>query len=89
MAVLGVDGWRGRWVGALLDGRTVTLHALADVAAVLAVPDVDLIAIDMPIGLSEDGARTCDVRRRGRAGPRGSSVFPAPLRQVLECSTTT
>ena len=23
MAVLGVDGWRGRWLGALLTGRTV------------------------------------------------------------------
>ena len=56
MAVLGVDGWRGAWVGALVDGRSVTLLALPDVAAVLAVPDVELIAIDMPIGLSDDEA---------------------------------
>ncbi len=83
MAVLGVDGWRGRWVGALLDGRTVTLHALADVAAVLAVPDVDLIAIDMPIGLSEDGVRACDVEARRRLRFAGSSVFPTPVRAVL------
>ena len=83
MAVLGVDGWRGRWVGALLDGRTVTLHALADVAAVLAVPDVDLIAIDMPIGLSEDGVRACDVEARRRLRLAGSSVFPTPVRAVL------
>ncbi|WP_347059957.1 DUF429 domain-containing protein [Blastococcus sp. HT6-30] len=60
MAVLGVDGWRGRWVGALLDGRSVTLLVLEHVAAVLAVPDVDVVAIDMPIGLSDDGVR---VRR--------------------------
>ena len=64
MAVLGVDGWRGAWVGALLDGRSVTLLALPDVAAVLAVPDVELVAIDMPIGLSDDGVRTCDVEAR-------------------------
>jgi uncharacterized protein YbjT (DUF2867 family) len=37
VAVLGVDGWRGRWVGARLDGRSVELMALDDVAAVLAV----------------------------------------------------
>jgi hypothetical protein len=37
MAVLGVDGWRGGWVGALLDGRSVTLLDLPDVAAVLAL----------------------------------------------------
>ena len=31
MPVLGVDGWRGAWVGALLDGRTATLLALQNV----------------------------------------------------------
>jgi predicted RNase H-like nuclease len=85
VAVLGVDGWRGAWVGALLDGRTVTLLALADAAAVLAVPDVDVVAIDMPIGLSDDGARACDVQARAQLGRAGSSVFPAPLRPVLTC----
>jgi predicted RNase H-like nuclease len=84
VAVLGVDGWRGRWVGALLTGRRVTLLDLADVSAVLAVPDVEVVAIDMPIGLSEDGVRACDVHARRRLGRAGSSVFPAPLRQVLD-----
>jgi predicted RNase H-like nuclease len=83
VAVLGVDGWRGAWVGALLEGRSVTIVALPDAAAVLAVPDVELIAIDMPIGLSEDGPRPCDVLARRRLGRAGSSVFPAPLRPVL------
>jgi predicted RNase H-like nuclease len=86
VAVLGVDGWRGRWVGALLDGRRVTLLDLADAAAVLAVPDVELIGIDMPIGLSDDGPRACDVQARRRLGRAGSSVFPAPLRVVLGCA---
>jgi predicted RNase H-like nuclease len=83
VAVLGVDGWRGAWVGALLDGRSVTLLPLPAVAAVLAVPDVELVAIDMPIGLSDDGVRPCDVAARKRLGRAGSSVFPAPLRPVL------
>jgi predicted RNase H-like nuclease len=83
VAVLGVDGWRGAWVGALLDGRSVRLLVLPDVAAVLAVPGVEVVAIDMPIGLSEDGARACDVAARRRLGRAGSSVFPAPLRPVL------
>jgi predicted RNase H-like nuclease len=85
MAVLGVDGWRGAWVGALLEGRTVTLLALPDVAAVLAVPDVDVVGIDMPIGLSDDGPRACDIEARRPLGRAGSSVFPAPLRPVLAC----
>jgi predicted RNase H-like nuclease len=89
MAVLGVDGWRGAWVGALLEGRSVTLLALPDVAAVLAVPHVELIAIDMPIGLSDDGVRACDVQARRLLGRAGSSVFPAPLRCVLGCADYT
>jgi predicted RNase H-like nuclease len=83
VAVLGVDGWRGRWAGALLDDGGVTLLALDDVAAVLAVPGVDAVAVDMPIGLSYDGPRACDVAARRLLGRAGSSVFPAPLRPVL------
>lgn len=85
MAVLGVDGWRGAWVGARLDGRSVRLEVLADAAAVLAVPDVEVVAIDMPIGLSEDGVRACDVAAAGLLRPTGaaSSVFPTPVRAVL------
>jgi len=84
MAVLGVDGWRGRWVGALLTGRGVELLVLEDVAAALAVPDVELIAIDMPIGLSDDGVRACDVAARTLLGRAGASVFQTPVRAVLQ-----
>ena len=83
MAVLGVDGWRGAWVGARLAGRAVELLALPDAAAVLAVPDVEVVGIDMPIGLSDDGVRLCDVEARRRLGRAGSSVFPTPVRAVL------
>ena len=85
MAVLGVDGWRGRWVGARLEGRRVTLHVLEDAAAVVAFPEVELVAIDMPIGLSDDGVRACDVAAAQRLARRGAagSVFPTPVRAVL------
>jgi predicted RNase H-like nuclease len=85
VAVLGVDGWRGAWVGARLDGRSVELLALPDAAAVLAVPDIEVVGIDMPIGLSDDRPRVCDdearelLRRHGAA----STVFPTPVRAVL------
>jgi predicted RNase H-like nuclease len=85
VAVLGVDGWRNAWVGALLDDRAVRLLVLPDAAAVLAVPDVAVVAIDMPIGLSEDGVRACDVAAATLLRPTGaaSSVFPTPVRAVL------
>jgi predicted RNase H-like nuclease len=39
----------------------------------------------MPIGLPTTGSRRCDIEARGRLGrPRGSSVFPAPVRGCLE-----
>jgi predicted RNase H-like nuclease len=87
VAVWGVDGWRGAWVAARLDGRSVTLSLLPDVRSVLAVPDVEVIGIDMPIGLSDDGARTCDVEARRRLPGAASSVFPAPVRPVLRTTT--
>ena len=85
MAVLGVDGWRGAWVGARLDGRSVELLDLRRMADVLAVPDVEVVGIDMPIGLSDNGVRACDVAARDRLRPFGaaSSVFPTPVRAVL------
>ncbi|SDO14867.1 DUF429 domain-containing protein [Geodermatophilus sp. DSM 45219] len=85
MAVLGVDGWRGAWVGARLDGRSVELLALSDAAAVLAVEDVEVVGIDMPIGLSDDGVRACDVEARRALSRYGaaSTVFPTPVRAVL------
>jgi predicted RNase H-like nuclease len=83
VAVLGVDGWKGRWVAARLDGRAITFSVIEDSAAVLAVRDVEVIAIDMPIGLSDDGVRACDVEARRLLGRGGSSVFPAPVRPVL------
>ena len=44
-----------------------------------------LVAIDMPIGLSEAGPRRCDQEARRFLGhPRGSSVFPAPIRPMLQ-----
>jgi predicted RNase H-like nuclease len=87
VAVLGVDGWRGAWIGALLEGSSVTLLRLDDAAAVLAVPDVDRVGIDMPIGLADDGARPCDVAARRLLGRAGSSVFPAPVRPALAATT--
>jgi predicted RNase H-like nuclease len=83
VAVLGVDGWRGAWIGALLEGRCVSLLRLPDVTAVLAVPGATVVGIDMPIGLSENGVRACDVQARNLLGPAGSSVFPTPVRAVL------
>jgi predicted RNase H-like nuclease len=52
----------------------------------LCVDDADAVGIDMPIGLSDEGPRACDIEARRFLGRRGSSVFPAPPRSCLTCT---
>ena len=46
-------------------------------------PDLAVIAIDMPIGLSDTGPRACDIAARKLLRPHGTRVFPAPPRASL------
>ncbi len=51
-------------------------------------PRASVLAVDIPIGLPEAGPRACDREARRMLGrPRGSSIFPAPVRSVLACGT--
>ena len=45
--------------------------------------EVQVVALDMPVGLASDGPREADRAARAALGPRRSSVFPAPVRDVL------
>jgi predicted RNase H-like nuclease len=83
---MGVDGCRGGWVAAVLDGPSVTWDRTDDVRALLGA-DADVVAIDIPIGLPDHGVRACDVQARRLLGRRGASVFAAPVRAVLGCSS--
>lgn len=49
--------------------------------------ELAVLAIDIPIGLTESGPRECDVLARRRIRPRSSSVFPAPIRPALAGQT--
>jgi predicted RNase H-like nuclease len=89
MRAAGVDGCRGGWL-------CVTRAAGGDVAsacyptaeALLAQrPRPDVLAIDVPIGLLERGARECDRAARALLGARRGSVFPAPPRDVLRAAS--
>lgn len=86
MAVLGVDGCPGSWVGALVDGTTVSWHTGA-FSDLLALP-ADVVAVDIPIGLPRDGQRrTADLEARRELGAERSSVFFTPPRVVLEAAS--
>jgi predicted RNase H-like nuclease len=88
MSVIGVDGCRAGWFYVQLTGGRPTFGVVHTVAALLdPVFEAERILIDIPIGLRDkDGAaRGCDTAARQLLGsPRQSSVFPAPVRAILE-----
>jgi predicted RNase H-like nuclease len=86
-SVVGVDGARSGWVSVqLLDGRFAAARydtTLFDLLA--ATSDASVIAIDLPIGLA-DTRRDADLEGRRLLGPRRSSLFPMPPRELAGLS---
>jgi len=61
--------------------RLIYRTSLSDLFDAADRPEV--VAIDMPIGLSDDGPRRADRAARAFLEGRKSSLFPAPLQAVL------
>ncbi len=85
--VLGVDGCPHGWCAVQLDTKTnasTPFHYDTFRDILTAFPRTT-IAIDVPIGLMKgSGGRDCEGEARKYLGqPRGSSVFPPPVRQIL------
>ena len=86
--VAGADGTPGGWAVVIMAGSRLTIRkvtALSDLFDDL--PDLKIVAVDVPIGLLErykKGGRACDTAARKVLGRhRSSSVFPAPIRATL------
>ncbi len=83
---LGLDGARGGWAGAIVEDGRVGWLRFTHIAQALAL-EVDVVGVDMPVGLPSTGRRDCDLlakRLLGRAHPR---VFLAPPRGVLDAGS--
>ena len=91
--MLGVDGCKAGWVGALLRGSTYDVLVAADIAGLVdaarqLAPGLAVVAVDIPIGLPDDRPRTTDVLARSQLPVgRKSSVFPTPSRAAVEHTT--
>ncbi|MEO7421148.1 MAG: DUF429 domain-containing protein [Ornithinibacter sp.] len=91
--VLGVDGCRAGWVGALLvpgapRPRVVLAPTIADlVEMVRAEHDVRVVGIDIPIGLPDSTTRRADALARRALPGRASSVFTTLTRPAYLAST--
>lgn len=84
--MIGVDGCNGGWIVAARARGTIACWRIARFEELfLESVRPRVVAIDIPIGLPESGSRDCDRIARKLLGPkRGSSVFPAPTRPMLE-----
>jgi predicted RNase H-like nuclease len=90
-AVLGVDACPAGWVGVAVAGHRVRAVVHAEIGGLVALATaagpLDAIAIDIPIGLADCGARQADLLARTAAGPRWASVFVTPVRAALQADT--
>lgn len=76
---LGLDGFRGGWVAAWIDGNGDHGFDFASgLARLLAMPHKRAM-IDMPIGLKAEGYRICDLRARALVG---AAVFLGARRDL-------
>jgi predicted RNase H-like nuclease len=85
--VLGVDACKAGWIGIALGSGHVAAYTAARidelVAAVSADGRVEVVAIDIPIGLPDAGTRQADQLARAVVGARWSSVFKTPVLEAL------
>lgn len=89
MKAVGVDGCPDGWLAVeFREDEFQTAEQYDDVEELWNDhDDADVVLIDVPIGLREDDAtpRPCDAAARDRLGsPRSRSVFPTPVRAVLD-----
>jgi predicted RNase H-like nuclease len=88
---VGVDGCKAGWLCFMVDlhNYETQFRILPHFADVLFdFKCADVVAVDIPIGLSECGARACDIEARKQLGkPRSNSVFPTPIRPILSATT--
>jgi predicted RNase H-like nuclease len=86
--IAGADGYRKQWLVAMehAPGRTA-IEVVPTIDVLLSRAEIEVLVIDVPIGLLDEGRRACDVAARRMIGPRRNSVFTAPIRPMLGAET--
>ena len=87
--VAGVDGYTGGWVAVVMDenGFTGASCYRKFEELLLETDGVQALAVDIPIGLPDDGTRAADRLARQVLGRGASSVFFTPPRSVLKAGS--
>lgn len=88
--MLGVDACKAGWIGIAVGDGQVAAYTAARIDELVAAVSVDgpieVVAIDMPIGLPDAGSRQADELARAAVGRRWPSVFKTPVREALQAS---
>jgi predicted RNase H-like nuclease len=83
-----VDACKAGWIGIALGDGEVTAYTAARidelVDAVSADGPIEVVAIDIPIGLPDAGPRPADDLARAAVGRIWPSVFKTPVREALQ-----
>jgi predicted RNase H-like nuclease len=80
---LGLDGFSKGWVAVRWDGERGQVDFFRTIADALPIP-FDRMGIDIPIGMTDDGKRACDLLAREKLRPHASRVFTGARRWVWE-----
>ena len=81
---MGIDGCRDGWIAVVWRGDEIDVRFWSTIEELREVPDAQVVAIDIPLGLSETGDRRADVLARKGLRGRSSTVFNAPPRSCLQ-----
>ena len=87
VAVTGIDGYPRGWVAVDLDVEGNATARASRLLGELVDPGAAVVAVDIPIGIPEQGRREADLEAQRFVGARRSTVFFTPTRPVLEAQT--
>jgi predicted RNase H-like nuclease len=85
--VIGVDACKRGWIAIAVEDGSTGAYFAEDIQLLMARAEadgpLDVVAVDMPIGLPDRGQRQADVLARAVIGPLWPSVFMTPVREAL------
>lgn len=86
---MGIDASSPGWIAVVLrPGGVVEARHLATIGELpAAVPDAEVVGIDIPLHLPAHGRRRAEVEARRTLGARRSSLFFTPSREALAAAT--
>jgi predicted RNase H-like nuclease len=83
--IAGIDGCKKGWIVAIEDAAGgISVELFAEFTEILSRDELRFVVIDIPIGLTEIGARNADMEARKLLQKRSCCVFPAPIRAMLD-----